>query len=1261
MIDQLELIKTLGFLPKENASDVYYKSYPICNNYPIEIDFNKEKINYGSLIISVSKTTANFSQAENWVVLECVNRLLEKGYQPKNIILEKTYPSGHGHSGRLDICVNDKNGKEYLLIECKTYGKEFEQELSKTKKNGGQLFSYFKFENKATVIMLYASQLNNNKIDYCNEMIEIEDDYRSGGVKDFYERWNKITKDNGIFDDWVKPYQFISKALTPNDLVAIKEEDSSRIFNQFLEILRHNVVSDKPNAFNKIFTLFLCKVYDEKSTKPNEQLKFQWLADDDDVSFQLRLTDLYKNGMKDFLDKEVTDFSDADFNNQYPHLTETVKKTLKDTFTKLRLEKNNEFAIKEVFDNQSFVENAKIVKEVVELLQKYKLRYNKRQQYLSDFFEMLLTTGLKQESGQFFTPVPIAQFIIKSLPFDKRVNEKLAQRETDNLMPFVMDYAAGSGHFLTESMHEMQRILDTKNPDDYLKITGDKIYNWQRDNFEWAEKYVYGIEKDYRLVKVGKVGCYLHGDGLANVLLSDGLASFKHPEYKGLLKKTHGNFLQDNKQFDIVISNPPYSVSSFKNSTTNYYNNKDFELYNALTDNSSEIECLFVERTKQLLKDDGIAGVILPSSILSNTGIYSKTRAIIFKYFKIIAITELGSNTFMATGTNTVVLFLKRRNNYQHQNIQKLVVGFFDNLQDLTMNGVENPVRQYIQNAWQGIDFEDYKTLLQKSPNKAIQNHDLFQDYQKIKAKDDKQRLEKILKIEQQKLFYFVLAYPQKIVLVKTGDKKAEKQFLGYEFSNRRGSEGLHPIRRDKSVAQCTQLFDEDVFDNPQKASTYIYQAFNGDLEGEINSNLTNNISRVDLVDLMTFDRIDFEKTISLSIKKKLKIDSQWQSEKLELLLEALESGKRPKGGVSEYKTGVPSLGGEHIGLNGKIKISIDNIKFVPDSYYKKTKQGKLKNLDIIICKDGALTGKIALFKENEIKYPQNSINEHIFLLRANAKVLQKFLFNILYLPVGQALLKSNITGQAQGGLNRTNLLSIKIPIPPKDIQQKIVDEIEVLEKQENKATINITNLRNSISDIISRIDTSNLIKLKQLMLIVRGASPRPIRQYQTDNKNGVNWIKIGDVDTNSKYITKTKEKITPEGAKKSRFVDIGDFILSNSMSFGRPYIMKTTGCIHDGWLLMSNFSKELNKDYLYYILSSGFVQEQFKNSASGGTTVDNLNITKVANTDIPLIKLLDQQKIVKQIEKIEAKISQLETEISAIPKQKEQILKKYL
>lgn len=158
-------------------------------------------------------------------------------------------------------------------------------------------------------------------------------------------------------------------------------------------------------------------------------------------------------------------------------------------------------------------------------------------------------------------------------------------------------------------------------------------------------------------------------------------------------------------------------------------------------------------------------------------------------------------------------------------------------------------------------------------------------------------------------------------------------------------------------------------------------------------------------------------------------------------------------------------------------------------------------------------------------------------------------------------------------------------------------------------------------------------VRFGDVSYIVRGGSPRPIKQYITSDKNGINWIKIGDVEKGGKYIFETKEKIIPEGEKKSRRVYPGDFLLTNSMSFGRPYISKIEGCIHDGWLLIHDL-KGFDQDYLYYLLSSRFLYNQFTQKASG-STVDNLNIDKVSSAIIPLPPLAEQKRIAKKIEEL--------------------------
>lgn len=158
------------------------------------------------------------------------------------------------------------------------------------------------------------------------------------------------------------------------------------------------------------------------------------------------------------------------------------------------------------------------------------------------------------------------------------------------------------------------------------------------------------------------------------------------------------------------------------------------------------------------------------------------------------------------------------------------------------------------------------------------------------------------------------------------------------------------------------------------------------------------------------------------------------------------------------------------------------------------------------------------------------------------------------------------------------------------------------------------------------------IVSLAELFEIKRGGSPRPIEEYFTEAENGINWIKIGDAQEGSKYITETKQKIKPEGLLKSRLVEPGDFILSNSMSFGRPYIMKISGAIHDGWLVFKQKETNLSKDYIYSILSSDIVKNQFARSATGGV-VNNLNIDIVKDVKIPYPPLSFQLEIVAEIE----------------------------
>lgn len=161
-------------------------------------------------------------------------------------------------------------------------------------------------------------------------------------------------------------------------------------------------------------------------------------------------------------------------------------------------------------------------------------------------------------------------------------------------------------------------------------------------------------------------------------------------------------------------------------------------------------------------------------------------------------------------------------------------------------------------------------------------------------------------------------------------------------------------------------------------------------------------------------------------------------------------------------------------------------------------------------------------------------------------------------------------------------------------------------------------------------------VKLESVFEIARGGSPRPIDDYITDADDGLNWISIKDASNSDKYIEKTKLKIKPEGLSKTRQVKPGDFLLTNSMSFGRPYIMKTTGCIHDGWLVLSGNPEKVDSDYFYHLLGSDLLKRRFS-ALAAGAVVKNLNIDLVKGVEIPLPPLPEQKRIAAILDKADA------------------------
>ena len=343
-------------------------------------------------------------------------------------------------------------------------------------------------------------------------------------------------------------------------------------------------------------------------------------------------------------------------------------------------------------------------------------------------------------------------------------------------------------------------------------------------------------------------------------------------------------------------------------------------------------------------------------------------------------------------------------------------------------------------------------------------------------------------------------------------------------------------------------------------------------------------------------------------------------------------NGSTPKTHINEYWDGnITWITPTDLGRNQNKYIS-DSERKISDSGYNSSNTNIIPKNNIILSTRAPI-GHIAI---NNIDVCTNQGCKGII---PNEKLNVDFLFH--FLKYSKNKLNNLGSGTTFKELSTNSLLTFMIPIPTIEEQIRIVKDIETklntIENVKKANTEQLLIVERIFDSYMNRILNSfrqyKPIKLEELCQIERGGSPRPIEHFLTNALNGVNWIKIGDTKVNSKYIDNTADKIIKEGVKKSRMVKKGDFILSNSMSFGRPYILNIDGCIHDGWLVLSNFSNKLNKNYLYYILSSKVVKNQFDNEARGAI-VKNLNIDIVKNISIPLPGLIKQEEIVNILEK---------------------------
>ncbi len=1080
-----QVLENLGF---KNKNENYVKTI---NNYTLLIDYKNQSINYPKEIKIHDKTTSNFSHPENFVVFECVHRLLEKGYKAEHLELEPKWNLGRDKKGgKADILVKDNEKNPYLIIECKTTdskNSEFIKEWNRMQEDGGQLFSYFQQEKGVKYLCLYTSDFS-DKLEYKNYIIqaydneeylkekELQNSYKkSNNNIELFKTWKESYElqyfKQGIFEANVNAYKILEITPTFDNLKELKEEGK---YHEFAKILRKHNISGKENAFDKLVNIFLCKIYDETFNKNNLKFGYFGVMADTYANMQDRLMWLYKEAMKEFLGEKITFVSNEDIEKDFKQLKiKTLKEVMQNYIKELKFYSNNDFAFLEVHNKELFLKNALVLKEIVELFANYKLTQNSTNQFLGNLFELFLQKGMKQDEGQFFTPIQICEFIMYSLPLQEMLSKS-------SKVLRVIDYACGAGHFLNTYANELKRYLT-------------------EDELKEHYKNIYGIEKEYRLSKVSKVSSAMYGQNEINILYADALASFELANTNNLEGEKAKPQIESNS-FDLLIANPPYSVKGFLETLSDKSKNT-YKLFNddINIETNNSIECFFCERANQILNDNAKAAIILPSSILNKDSIYKNTREILFQNFDFIAIVELGNQTFGATGTNTIILFLRKKETFKQENhlisqdyslIKERIEA--ENLKD-NESFYQNYLSAYCD--FRKFDKELYSNFLNGNLDSKLAELEAFKDYRNAfrqtsdykklkeskiyKESKDKQDLEDkaflayTQAIEKNKLLYFCLSLNQEVLIIKSpSDIKEQKKFLGYEWSNRKGDEGLKELHEP----YLSPLFERGNPQNETKLNTLICKAFLKTLS-DIPKDLQGYASKARLIDMMDFEKVEFNKAISLNPSNSTQsemsnpfINSKFELVRLKDFVLDIQTAKRPSGGVGKYENGALSLGGEHID-NKSGYIKLDNPKYVPIEFYESfalQDKGIVKQFDILICKDGALTGKIAMVR-NEFIRKSAMINEHIFLLRCDNIAKQKYLFYILHSYSGQQALKSKITGSAQGGINKTNLESILIPNADFEIQKQIVAECEKVEEQYNTIRMSVEEYQNLIKAILQK------------------------------------------------------------------------------------------------------------------------------------------------------------------------------------------------
>lgn len=1220
------MIKAIGFVAG-SGKKVFEKRYPEFDCM-IEVDFNgsgtiKYPEDKGMRI--TRKTTCNFSDPENFVVLECITRLMDKGYRPEHIELEREWTLGHEKkSGFADILVKDSDGHTLFIIECKTDGAEYKKEYNNTLNDGGQVFSYWQQERSCRWLAIYASNFDGAKVTYTTESIDCSDDanilvsakkdstirlYRDAHtVEELYSVWDETYEKrfcgDVIFRDDSQAYQIGVKPFRKADLMDFSEND--KIVNRFEEILRHNNVSDKENAFNRLIALFICKLVDEIQKSENDVVDFQYKVGTDTYeSLQDRLQRLHKEGMEKFMKEEIFYVSDDYAENLVQQYTgqrrQKMIEDLKSTLRILKFYTNNDFAFKDVHNEELFYQNGKILVEVVQLFENYRIIGSSDVQMLGDLFEQLLNKGFKQNEGQFFTPIPITRFIWDSLPV-----ERIIKRKNGIDYPKIVDYACGAGHFLTqgyEAVNDCVRHIDESYEIDH----------------SWVEHKIFGIEKDYRLARVSKISLFMHGAGEGNIIFGDGLENYSD---KDIVPGT----------FDVLVANPPYSVKAFKPHLK--LKDNSFSVLEKISNDGSEIETLFVERISQLVKPNGIAAVILPSSILNKENeSFIVARESLLKNFKIRAIAQMGSKTFGATGTNTVILFLEKYNEPPKRLdlVQDSVNAIFsvEDIEDWEDDDILNGYLDKIN-----VDIDTYLAFVKQEKGcSEWKDDDYFGMYyesfissseyaNKVKQKSfgklsdddrnawiDQRFYAYVSRIEREKILYFALTYLQTTLIISAPDDiKAQEKFLGYKWSNRKGQEGIQILSAGGLLYSDTDRYEDETAAGMIRNSFY-------EKEYAVSS-LNEYAYYLNLRDMLDFSLLSFNKVLKTTKTRVLKTTPGLVNYKLSDKSFDVSIGNR--------------VLSDEVVENGTIPIYSANV-FEEFGRINKQNMSDYSVPSIIWGIDG--DWMVNVLPKDMPFYP----TDHCGVLRVyNDSIMPEYLAIAL-----------DVAGQFErfSRKNRASTQRIKgltVQIPSIDKQREILEEVSEYDKIIQTFNRKINGIEKEINEVFTNM-FGNVIQ----------------------NSKGLPTTKVIDVVTLQRGFDLPEKDRDSSGTipvyGSNGFVGYhNQSKAKDGIVTGRSGTIGEVHCIHgDYWPLNTSlFSSDTHGNdivYLWYLMKNFHLDRFFT-----GSGVPTLNRNDVHAENIIKIGIDDQKAFSKIANEKLAKIEEMREERNRVSEERKEVVKKH-